>query len=135
MRTPSLILLVVLSATTYSPGQRKSEDFRDFIHSYVADSVFQRQRTYYPLPWIRFNTDSNRYDTTYVAEDEWTYGDFGFYAPRYAVQMYDNFERVLRPTGQRVVSFEGLENGINMSLYFKLTKGKWYLVKVVDLST
>lgn len=46
--------------------------------------------------------------------------------------IYDNFGKRQRASGERVLTFEGISNGINSSMYFRLIDGKWHLVKIED---
>jgi hypothetical protein len=48
--------------------------------------------------------------------------------------VYDNFGKEFRKTGERVFASQGIENDISNYYYFKLLKGKWYLIKVEDFS-
>ncbi len=127
-----LLLLLLLSTP---PAQRKSsEEFREFCAVFFSDSTFQKARVTFPLLALTVNDSAARVDTVLMQADQWHFSDFGFLANNYNVQVYDNFKRLLRSSGERVVSFEGSENGIQFSLYFQLVEGKWYLVKWEDLS-
>lgn len=53
----------------------------------------------------------------------------------YDLIIYDNFEKTQRESSERVLSFEGVNNGINSSLYFKRFNGQWYLVKYEEFDT
>ena len=46
--------------------------------------------------------------------------------------IYDNFRKSQSESGERILAFEGISNGINSSMYFRFTDGKWYLVKIED---
>jgi len=43
--------------------------------------------------------------------------------------VYDDFSKTQKASGERVLAFEGVGNGINSSLYFRLIHGRWILIK------
>ena len=131
-------LLMLLSLSTPA-GQRKSstkttEDFREFCALFFSDSTFQQERVKFPLPSLTLKDPASPVDTVLLRETDWHFSDFRYSANSFNVQVYDNFKKRLRSTPERVVSFEGTENGIDLSLYFQRIEGKWYLVKRADLS-
>jgi hypothetical protein len=130
---PALLFLVLLS-TQCVYAQHAKEEFRDFCGKFFSDSTVQRNRVKFPLKRIVYNQERDSFDTTQVPKNKWGFSDFGYWKNDYNVQLYDLFSKTLRDTGERVVSFEGVENGIDVSLYFKLLAGKWYLVLWEDSS-
>jgi hypothetical protein len=135
MRTAIPILLAMLLHTSPAVAQVHHEQFREFASSFFTDSTYQSLRISYPLLQVTLNMNTLEDDTVRVNEGNWTFTDFGYLSPSYAIQTYDNFQKSLRPSGERVISFEGIENGINLSLYFRLINHQWYLVKIVNHST
>jgi len=116
-------------------AQEKPENFNEFVFKFLTDSTFQVHRIRFPLLTARLNLETLSLDTLVESRISWRFLGNPHPNENSRMQIYDNFERVLRQTGERVVSFEGIENGIDSSLYFKLIKGKWYLVRFVDRST
>ena len=52
----------------------------------------------------------------------------------YDIVIYDNFAREFHGSTERVLAFEGPDNGINDALYFKLESGEWMLVGWEDMT-
>ena len=70
--------------------------------------------------------------------DDWSFyegpADFQCDQNCYDIMVYDGFDKRQRDSGQRVLAFEGVSNGINSSMYFRLIDGKWWLVKIEDFN-
>lgn len=77
----------------------------------------------------------DRDDSSSIEKKDWLYSDHNYRQNSFRTQVYDNFKMKMRNTGERVVHYEGIENGINYSMYFKLVGRKWYLVKIIDRGT
>ena len=71
---------------------------------------------------------------TVITKENWKF-DCIYINDQYVTQTYDNFNMNLRETSERVISFEGVENGISIQYYFRRLDGLWLLVKYVDGST
>ena len=120
-----------------------TEDFRQFLRLFFADPEFQRSRVRFPLPITRVDFDGELYtgstessialvDWAHLPGPDWFRCETGCYD----IVIYDSFSQDFRHASpERVVSFEGVGNGINTSLYFTFEGGKWILVKWDDLST
>jgi len=132
MRLAFLSALLLLSAQLWA--QETKKDFRTFCDEFFSDSLVQRQSIKCPLKKIAWNQNTEVDDTMFVRAKDWRFSDFGFHANNYNVQLYDSFNKKLRDTDERVVSFEGVENGISVSLYFKRIAQKWFLVLWEDSS-
>ena len=50
-------------------------------------------------------------------------------------QVYDHYSSKLQDSDERVFAWKGIANGIAIFYYFKRKEGKWFLIKVEDLST
>jgi hypothetical protein len=114
-------------------------DFRAFIREYLNNAEFQKARTKFPLIHISRSGDEPLV-TRKVKASQWEKlsgpKHFDCKESCFDSVVYDTFERrPLRETGQRVFSLEGVENGINVSLFFELIDAQWFLVKYQDLST
>lgn len=114
-----------------------SESFGEFISKFLTSQDFQMSRIQFPLEsFVGDIGDDGEWVQTknHLLRSEWEFTDFGYYDQSLAPQVYDNFERKLRDTGERLLEFKGIESGILFYLYFERIKGKWYLVKMVDES-
>jgi len=58
----------------------------------------------------------------------------GFGAEKHKAQLYDNFKGELRDTDERLFSWEGVENGINVQYKFRRIDGRRYLTEYNDFS-
>jgi hypothetical protein len=135
----ALIIVFLLSVVPCSFAQPGKEDFRKFCGAFFSDTLFQMERIVFPLCTIQIDSDLVTIDTIVAAKSSWRFRNFGFWgrpaAWSYHAQVYDNFSQTLRDTGERVVAFEGIENGIQITLFFRLINNRWFLVKMQDLST
>ena len=126
-------------------AQDKTEDFDQFCKSFFSDRAFQVSRIAFPLVKVQITEDLEDVDTILVQRQDWQYSDFGYGKKRdqttdnWEIRLYDNFalkkSKRLTNTTERVVGFEGIDNGISVHLYFELRGSKWTLVKFQDLST
>lgn len=133
-----LLISVVYSAekkNTISIKENDKEDFHEFLRDFARDSVFQIKRVKFPFEHDLLNVATLGMDTIYISIKEWKYKPLPVLNVEYRIQFYDNFDRELKDTNERVLSIEGNGNGLDYSLYFKYISGKWYLVKIVDKST
>ena len=128
------VLVVLLFASGHLRAQEPEKDFSTFCYEFFSDSVVQRKSIKFPLKKVVWNQEAEKDDTTFVRAKSWTFSDFGFWANQYNVRLYDSFSKKIRDTDERVVSFEGVENGISVGLYFKRISGKWFLVLWEDSS-
>lgn len=111
----------------------QQEAFTEFLGHFANDMVFQKSRVQFPLPQIVIRSGLTK-DSIMVKMENWKHKPLPALRTEYRVQIYDNFERTLSDSGLRVLSVEGNGNGIDYSLYFKRVEGKWYLVRITDLS-
>jgi hypothetical protein len=129
-----LILLVIfLLFFELSIAQESVELFGVFTSKFYHDSSFQISRIIFPLKYEYCFDHVNKKDSV-VTQPNWQFSDYGVLKNEYNIQIYDNFKKTLRNTNERVVSFEGVECGIDLNMYFKLIRKKWYLVKIIDNS-
>jgi hypothetical protein len=125
--------------TSHSKVTGIDADFRSFIREYLNNAEFQKTRTKFPLVHISRSGDES-FVTRKIKASQWEKlsgpEHFDCKQSCFDSVVYDTFEKhPLRKTGQRVFSLEGVENGINVSLYFQLINGQWFLVRYEDLST
>jgi len=145
MRIIQTLLFVTLTSLSFSASSisEKNESFASFIWRFFKYSDFQINRIEFPVEILRFVDELKSLRPVLgkeqINKNEWKHilgpKHFGCQRNCFDINVYDNFEKKLNNTGKRVLSLEGVENGINSSYYFKLKENKWYLVKIEWLST
>ena len=112
-------------------------DFRHFVREFFGSEAFQAAHTRFPLEVVSWTGDSE-VASIFVSKADWEFykGPAYFQCEQecYDIMIYDDFTKKQSDSGERVLAFEGVSNGINSSMYFRLTDGKWYLVKIEDFS-
>ncbi len=112
-------------------------DFGWFLYKFFNDRAFQLQRVQFPLKKERLRLGEGTV-IEHIAKTDWQHlsGPSMYHCKLDCFQtvIYDNFRRQMRNSGERVLSYEGLGNGILESLYFRLIDGKWMLVRWDDTS-
>jgi len=109
------------------------EDFNTFIYKFCSDTSFQKDRIKFPIEASFFiDFDQDPLDTT-VLKNDWKH-NYLIMKEEYVIQTYDNFESELRNTDERLISYEGVENGILVNYYFKKIDNLWYLIRFEDYS-
>jgi hypothetical protein len=114
----------------------QTSEFRLFIRDFFNNESYQKAHIQFPLQVIyyTYNADQMPVQTSkWIRKQEWQY----YPGPAYYqcamncfdIVIYDSFRKYHHPSNERVLSFEGVDNGINSSLYFKRINGQWYLVK------
>lgn len=121
------------------------EDFRLFLRRFFSDPSFQLERVRFPLEWQELVDNPDPAGEPFIerirrkTSGEWNHLEGPAYfrcsTNCYDLVTYDNFRRRPSASTERVVAFEGVDNGINMALYFRLINGKWMLVRYTDGST
>jgi len=129
-----ILIMILLNLISQSFAQDSNQDFNSFSYKFFSDSSFQKGNIEFPLIMIIWNSDTDDFDTSYVKPPQWVYSDFNFFKNDFNVQLYDSFQKSLRNTKERVISFEGVENGIQVNLFFKYSSFSWRLVKLEDFS-
>jgi hypothetical protein len=127
------IMFLMIVIIQFGLSQNQKEGFGIFYDKFFRDSTFQISRIVFPLKW---HCESPTYDSkdSLIEKANWVYSNYSVYKNEFNIQIYDNFQKNFRNTNERLVSFEGVECGINLNLYFKLIHNKWYLVKIIDNS-
>lgn len=119
-----------------------NEHFDQFVRKFSNDSIFQLSRIKFPLDYVTWKTLSDgqpdwygEIDTMKITANEWRHRDLTiFHSAFLAKEVYDNFDMKLRPTNERVVHIFVYETGVTTKYFLKAIEGKWFLVKVIDLS-
>ena len=132
-------MLITYSANAFEITQTNS--FRTFVRAFFLYPDYQLSHVKFPL----LNIEREEHDpespsiTRYINKTEWKHLPGPAYykceTDCYDIVIYDSFEKKHKESNERVLAFEGVENGIYISLYFKYIEGVWYLVKYEDYST
>lgn len=137
MMNKLIILLVSLSFFVSCNTYKEEENFRTFLGKFSVNEGFQIERIQFPIEIIELNEDLTGTVTSSINRDKWEH-KYLFYSKscnEIFPQVFDNFEGELRKSGKRLLAWKGIENGIAEFYYFELKSGKWYLIKVENLST
>lgn len=132
----SILSLLVAStlALAAEPVQR-GESFDDFFIEFMENQEFQKSRILFPLHSVSVHMETEKLDTIKVEKNQWKYNDFKMLRTGIQVRQFDNFDRKIRETDERVVSLIGNDNGLLYSYFFKKMEGRWMLVKILDESS
>ena len=110
------------------------ENFDEFLYNFSLDTSYQINRIKFPVK-LSYRIDFENYNAplldTIITLKKWKHDDL-FYDQTTQVQIFDNFEGVMRNTKERVVHFRGVENGRDLAYYFEADKGSWYLTKIIN---
>ena len=125
---------------TFGGSLTQTIDFRHFLYKFFNDAEYQVRHVSFPYTYVHYSSDEE--DAELVTEkrqmNEWQHlkGPDHYRCKRncFDLVIYDSFRSKHKESGERVLSFEGVENGINEVLYFKLIESEWYLVKHDSLS-
>ena len=124
------------SIITIKKSDIEQEDFDRFFYKFMIEPDFQISRVKFPLEFVGFKDGypGSDTDTVYFTKDKWQHNSY--YLDKQSIPIiYDNYQMKLQNTNERVFVWTGVENGINVQSFFKRIDGKWYLIKVEDLST
>ena len=101
------------------------ENFDQFLYSFMTDSEFQLNRIQFPLRYVHFKDGDpgNELITTLVSKNDWEH-DIYFLNETAIPVVYDNHEKQKPTTDERMLVWEGVENGISVSSYFQRIDGK-----------
>lgn len=134
------LVSLLFGCTSPNPSNQQTIDFRHFLRLFFSDEAFQISHVQFPVTLISLSgeeDDEPAITTSYIAEDQWRFLPGPDYyqcsVDCYDLVIYDNFDKVHRTTGERVLAFEGVNNGIHSALYFKWMNGRWTLVKFEQL--
>lgn len=136
-RISVFLLLGIFSCSSGSAvTNQENEEFFSFFQMFCMDESFQISRIKFPLEEVYLSENLNDVITTRVEKDDWKYvriKDFKNNTFEYYFDSFDN--QSLPDKDEKVYSILGIENGTQVNYYFKREEGKWYLIKVEDLST
>jgi hypothetical protein len=112
-----------------APRGSERESFEEFFTRFRQDSTFQLSRIRFPLPRFSQADDAEQR----LARRDWQFEPFYSGQETYT-QMFDNFAMGLADTDERVYALIGVESDIRQNYFFRRSAGRWYLVRVEDLS-
>jgi len=117
------------STNSASSFLENGEEFDNFLLKFCEDVEFQKARVKFPFIDLSISGESNK-DTinAFIQKDKWQHLAL-ILEEKYIIQKYDNFECKLRNTNERVLAYEGIDNGIGNYYFFKKFDGTWYLTK------
>lgn len=130
MKILRIALAVALLVSATNIFAQKTENFKTFWKSFVNDSVFQMERTHFPLIYIYFQSEEIEEEHDDMITEDVPAEDWGF------IKLEDEYSnnKIKKENDYYIVEKVGIENGIYIKYTFAATNGKWYLVKIVDQS-
>jgi hypothetical protein len=109
------------------------EDFYSFLGKFCNDSIFQKQRIFFPLDMTYLDDDYNEVNES-LPQDKWKFQGFYYDCDSVATLFY-NFNKDIKDTDERILMIHGVENGISAQYTFKRVNKNWILIKHEDYST
>ena len=138
MRIVQIFTIVFLLAGCASkPPMPQTMEFRHFLRDFFKSEEYQLKHVKFPMELVYYVYVEDEFDlvleTKQIEKKDWVHYEGPDYyeclTNCYDLVIYDTFDKKQKESGERVLSFEGVSNGINSSLYFKRIDGQWYLVK------
>lgn len=116
-------------------GTTEIENFDAFFERFSKDSVFQKERTKYPLKIAYYEDIDEDLSVRYAKETESAYTDFT--ADTLAInKKTDRFTFKIEKTDTKIIYKRvGYDNGIYISYIFSLFGNSWFLSEIRDEST
>jgi hypothetical protein len=108
----------------------KETDFDIFFEKYRSDSIFQINRTKFPLKTS--NLELEEITTTFTQKRDWKFNNF----EDNRKTEYDQYEYVKEIGNANLVLYEmrGIDNGILVIYKFTFTNQEWILEEIEDAS-
>ena len=112
------------------------ESFDKFFLRFGSDSIFQFSRIQFPLSKEVFDLYDDKVAKEEVSSGQWRFVNFSKDVNAFKKEI-DAFKIIIEEKEPGLVQYKriGIDNGILMEYLFKLKKGKWYLVRLSDMST
>ncbi len=125
-----IISIIALCTMAIYCSAQKAENFKTFWKTFVADSVFQKERTQFPLTYMyyQYGEIEEEHDdliTEKISADDWW---FLILEDQYSKNKFK------KENDRYIVEQVGIENGIYIIFTFAAIDGKWYLIKIFDQS-
>tara|TARA_Y100001935_G_C16931712_1_gene325759 strand:+ start:64 stop:477 length:414 start_codon:yes stop_codon:yes gene_type:complete len=133
-----LPIFLLLFPSLISAQSNEIEKFHSFLVSFSSDSLFQLSRIQFPVTSVTLDQEYFEEVESKIQKADWTYIDLigdELFKLDVRTQTYDNFDLKLEDSGERVFSLISLYGGMHIYYYFKRVNGKWFLVKLRDIST
>ena len=130
----NLLLFILVISTSFA--KNKVDDFDFFLSQFATDTVFQLERTIFPLKittWKNVDEIGGEIETRFIMKNEWNHESFYYYVMDYRPQIFDNYSAKLRKSNRRLFQWIGVETGVSVKYYFKRIKGNWFLIKMENL--
>jgi hypothetical protein len=116
--------------------EENKENFFIFFQDFCMIEEFQLQRIKFPLAEIYLSEDLNNKIESFIKKDDWEYIEIKKFDNNTFEYYFNSFtDREIKETNEKTYSILGIENGVNMNYFFKIVNGKWYLVKIENLTT
>lgn len=132
----SLFFTILLSAAIHAANPPShGESFDDFFIEFMENQEFQKSRILFPLHSVTVHMETEKLDTAKIEKAQWKYNDFKMLRTGIQVRQFDNFDRKLRESDERVISLIGSDNGVLYSYFFKRIEGRWTLIRILDESS
>jgi hypothetical protein len=133
------ILISLLFAMPTYAGETQTNNFRVFLRDFFNNPSFQMQHVKFPLEYTYYEAEFDIEEKSKLFSPEnWKHlpgpDQFRCKINCFDLMIYDNFEKKQKSNGKRVLSFEGVENGILINMYFEYQASKWMLVRWEDYS-
>lgn len=125
-----LLLAVVPPAAAQKPrAGSRGEGFEEFFTRFRQDTSFQLSRIRFPLPRFSQADDAEQR----LDRAGWEFEPFYTGQETYT-QVFDNFAMRPADTDERVYALIGVASDVRQNYLFRRIGGRWYLVRVEDLS-
>jgi len=129
-----MLLLTVLSSIMQLHNKDTREDFAGFLVRFSVDSTYQKSRVSFPLEFNSFDRNDKKKRST-ILEVEFVRLKVLEPASSFFTDISYDFNEIPKDTNERILSFIGIETGVNVKLYFRRFKGLWFLIRIDDFST
>lgn len=132
-----VIAFLIFAPYSYAAKEQKNYVFRHYLYQFFNDPAFQLEHVKFPLEHSYVDDEFEEFHKV-IAKAEWKHlpgpEHYRCESGCFDIVIYDNFEKKYANYDKRVLSFEGVENGISSSMYFEYLDGQWMLVKWEDFS-
>tara|TARA_B110001450_G_C17443418_1_gene408880 strand:- start:256 stop:708 length:453 start_codon:yes stop_codon:yes gene_type:complete len=116
--------------------EENKENFFIFFQDFCMNEEFQLQRIQFPLAEIYLSEDLNDKIESFIKKENWEYIELKKFDDNTFEYYFNSFtDREIKETNEKIYSILGIENGVNINYFFKIVNGKWYLVKIENLTT
>lgn len=118
----------VTSAEKISNIKNNCEDFDVFIEDFFKKSDFQITRIVFPVRNLIYDSDSEKFDSTFIKKEDWKY--WNAYKQKKVL-----LKTIKNDNNAAILNAQVKETGVSVNYVFTTKEGKWYLVKIIDEST